>query len=113
MFQINCFNISFLSLPFYHITAFLPCEVVELRRSNMDVNSAYTSSLDEEIFAVHLMFEEPLPDESQPTISPQKDVFGRSNFVLPAYTSPSGKVGVAFERGLDEVRLCCTHNRAE
>lgn len=76
----------------------------------MDVNSAYTSSLDEEIFAVHLMFEEPLPDESQPTTSPQKDVFGRSNFVLPAYTSPSGKVGVAFERGLDEVCLFCTHN---
>ena len=79
----------------------------------MDVNSAYTSSLDEEIFAVHLMFEEPLPDESLPTTSPQKDVFGRSNFVLPAYTSPSGKVGVAFERGLDEVRLHCTHNRTQ
>ena len=77
---------------------------MELRINNIDVNSAYASSLDEEIFAVHLMFEEPLPDENQPVISPQKDVFGRSNFVLPAYTSPSGKAGVAFERGLDEVR---------
>lgn len=57
---------SFLSLlPFNtHIqtlihTAFLPCEVVELKRQNVDINPEYSDSLDSELFTVHLMFEKP------------------------------------------------------
>lgn len=70
----------------------------------MDVNKAYSDSLDAELFTVHLMFEEPVPDNLLPETSPQKGVFGRSNFVLPTYTSPSRRGGLAFEIGLDEVR---------
>lgn len=71
----------------------------------MDVNKAYSDSLDAELFTVHLMFEEPVPDNMLPETSPQKGVFGRSNFVLPTYTSPSRRGGLAFEIGLDEVRI--------
>jgi hypothetical protein len=40
-------------------TAFLPCEVVELKRQNVDINPEYSDSLDSELFTVHLMFEKP------------------------------------------------------
>ena len=40
-------------------TAFLPCEVVELKRQNVDINPEYSESLDSELFTVHLMFEKP------------------------------------------------------
>ena len=39
--------------------AFLPCEVVELKRQNVDINPEYSESLDSELFTVHLMFEKP------------------------------------------------------
>lgn len=77
--------------------------MVELRQGNLDVNTAYADTLESESFTVHLMLEEPEAENVLPESSPQKGGFGRSNFVLPPYTSPSSKGGRAFEKGLDEV----------
>jgi hypothetical protein len=48
---------STLIFKYQNNTAFLPCEVVELKRQNVDINPDYTDSLDAELFTVHLMFE--------------------------------------------------------
>ena len=55
-----CFSIFCPSLSFFSFSsAFLPCEVVELKRQNVDINPEYSESLDHELFTVHLMFEKP------------------------------------------------------
>ena len=93
--------------------AFLPCEVVELKQNNMEFNIAYSSSLEDELFTVHLMFEETvqgLPEDDD-RLSPG-GAFGRSNFVLPSYICPVEQADLAFEKGLEQVRnnfyyVCC------
>ena len=67
-------------------TAFLPPEVVELKRQNVDVNPEYSESLDVELFAVHLMFE---PATGEPPRCEYR-----------AYRTQGRD---AFEAGLDEI----------
>ena len=67
-------------------TAFLPPEVVELKRQNVDVNPEYSDSLDVELFAVHLMFEKAVGDAPRGEFRPYR-LQGRE----------------AFEAGLDEI----------
>jgi hypothetical protein len=38
-------------------TGFLPCEVIELRQQNIDVNPDYAENIDQDLFSVHLMLE--------------------------------------------------------
>jgi hypothetical protein len=86
------------------LPAFLPCEVVELKRHNVDINPEYSDSLDAELFTVHLMFEKPTAATAAAAAAEGGGTveFGRANSVLPAYASPV--VGKAsFEKGLDEV----------
>ena len=49
----------------FHFSAFRPCEVVELKRQNVDINPEYSDSLDSELFTVHLMFEKPTAETAQ------------------------------------------------
>jgi hypothetical protein len=81
-------------------TAFLPCEVVELRLQNVDFNPEYSSSLDTDQFTVHLMFEES-------SATSEGDSFGLSNCVLQTYPS-SVHSSIAFDRGLEEI--CKSHH---
>ena len=86
------------------ISAFLPCEVVELKRQNVDINPEYSDSLDAELFTVHLMFEKPTAE----TAADAAADFGRSNSVLPTFASyscnvPGQQGSLAFERGLEEI----------
>ena len=67
-------------------SAFLPPEVVELKRQNVDVNPEYSDSLEVDMFAVHLMFEAAVGDPPR----------GEHR----AYQL-EGKI--AFEWGLDEI----------
>ncbi len=92
-----------------HLLAFLPCEVVELKRQNVDVNPEYSDSLDAELFTVHLMFEKAvgmLPgadDESRRDGNGDAVVARKS---LPSLLPNRHSVGKdAFEAGLDEVPL--------
>jgi hypothetical protein len=104
---------STLIFKYQNNTAFLPCEVVELKRQNVDINPDYTDSLDAELFTVHLMFEKPTAETAAAAASealPETDSssaegdFGRSNSVLPVYTSYSNmQGGTAFDRGLEEI----------
>ena len=72
---------------------------MELKQKNMDFNIAYQGSLDDELFTVHLMFEETVNDP----VLLACGVFGRSNFTLPAYLCPTDQGDIAFERGLEQV----------
>jgi hypothetical protein len=93
------------SLPSLPLSAFLPCEVVELKRQNVDINPEYSDSLDAELFTVHLMFEKPTAATAAAAAADGGGGadFGRANSVLAAYASPAqGKS--SFEKGLDEVR---------
>ena len=97
--------ISYSNTPIFFYIAFLPCEVVELKQNNMEFNVAYSSSLEDELFTVHLMFEETLQGlpEDDERLSPG-GAFGRSNFVLPPYICPVEQADLAFEKGLEQVR---------
>ena len=79
-------------------TAFMPCDVVELKRQNVDVNPDYGESLDVELFTVHLMFEKPLC-----LVSPNTPSRISSSDVLPSYKFNNRD---AFELGLDEISKC-------
>ena len=94
----------------YSSTAFLPADVSELKRMNVDINPEYSESLDMETFAMHLMFQpadEPMPAYSGSSSSPKKGGGIIGSLALPSvldplYTFPArGKE--AFEAGLDEV----------
>lgn len=82
-------------------TAFLPGEVVELKRQNVDINPEYGDSLDVEMFTVHLMFEK-IPVEGRPVASnsSNKNNNINANGTLPQYHTQTRS---AFEAGLDEV----------
>ena len=79
-------------------TAFMPCDVVELKRQNVDVNPDYGESLDVELFTVHLMFEKPMC-----LVSPNTPSRISSSDVLPSYKFNNKD---AFELGLDEISKC-------
>ncbi len=79
-------------------TAFMPCDVVELKRQNVDVNPDYGESLDVELFTVHLMFEKPMC-----LVSPNTPSRISSSDVLPSYKFNNRD---AFELGLDEISKC-------
>lgn len=72
-----------------------------MKLKNLDFNEAYSASLDEELFTVHLMFEEVLPGDV--TASPLKSNFERSNFLLPSYVCPTEQGDLAYEGGLEQV----------
>jgi hypothetical protein len=44
-------------LPPSHLTAFLPPDVVELSKQNVDLNPEYADSLEDAVFSMHLMFD--------------------------------------------------------
>jgi hypothetical protein len=71
--------------------AFLPPEVIELSKQNVDINPEYADSVDVSTFSVHLLFEVP---SAASLIKPE--------FISFAHTYQlRGKE--AFEAGLDEV----------
>lgn len=82
-----------------HFPAFLPFEVVELKRQNVDVNPEYSDSLDAELFTVHLMFEKP----SAATHEAVELEGGKARLALNAALPPRLTGKDAFEMGLDEV----------
>ena len=83
-----------------HFAAFLPFEVVELKRQNVDVNPEYSDSLDAELFTVHLMFEKPSAATKE-----AMEAEGGPVRLSPGAVLPPRRVGrEAFEAGLDEVR---------
>ena len=90
----------FTSILINYFTAFLPADVSELKRINVDINPEYSDSLDMDTFAMHLMFE---PAEPGGRRTPEKTL---PTVLDPLYTFPArGKD--AFEAGLDEVRYRC------
>lgn len=93
-------DVTTLIFTYKNSTAFLPCEVVELRLQNVDFNPEYSSSLDTDQFTVHLMFEES-------SVTLEGDFFGLSNCVLQTYPS-SVHSSTAFDRGLEEI--CKSHH---
>jgi hypothetical protein len=93
-------DVTTLIFTYQNSTAFLPCEVVELKLQNVDFNPEYISTLDTDQFTVHLMFEE------SSAASSEEDSFGRSNCVLQTYPS-SVHSSLAFDRGLEEI--CKNH----
>jgi hypothetical protein len=95
-------DVTTLLFTYQNSTAFLPCEVVELKLQNVDFNPEYISTLDTDQFTVHLMFEE----SSVATSEEEGDSFGRSNCVLQTYPS-SVHSSSAFDRGLEEI--CKNH----
>ena len=77
----SCFSIFCPSLPFFSFSAaFLPCEVVELKRQNVDINPEYSESLDNELFTVHLMFEKPTAETALAAAAEAQQV-GRNSYV--------------------------------
>jgi hypothetical protein len=78
---------------FFLHSAFLPADVSELKKVNVDVNPEYSESLDVETFAMHLMFE---PVDARK--SPNK----KRSMLEPLFMYPS-RAKEAFEAGLDEV----------
>lgn len=75
-------------------TAFLPNDVIELKKSNVDVNPEYADSFDHELFTVHMMFQSPWGAKDKPTAS--------ARLLFPIYTYPEhGKE--AFRCGIDEI----------
>lgn len=90
------FNLTSNSLTSFHLLAFLPPDVVELSKQNVDLNPEYADSLEDSIFSMHLMFD--LVDESSMSKSEFRE-FAESYQLR-------GKE--AFESGLDEVMHCFT-----
>ena len=87
-------------------TAFMPAEVVELKRVNVDVNPEYSDSLDIELFTVHLMFERCSSSSnsagSSGAVSPLSPMTSRlpPSACLPQYEFSNKR---SFEIGLDEI----------
>lgn len=72
-------------------SAFLPAEVIELSKQNVDINPEYADSIDLATFSIHLLFE--VPSAASMT-KPEYLAFANSYRLR-------GKE--AFEAGLDEV----------
>lgn len=73
------------------ISAFLPAEVIELSKHNVDINPEYADSVDTSTFSMHLLFEPPSQEVIQ---KPEYQAFANTYQLR-------GKD--AFEAGLDEL----------